>query len=361
MDTNKTEDLPKKCFCARCFLPIDEQQKVEIEGQQFHRMCSTCCICQKVPTQLKMFYGHVFCNECFKSHVLSRFRDNPRYDWWMQFAPGVQAQESKPASDASAASDTKRCICTRCLQSVCEADKIDIGGQSFHVHCAKCCACHLVPKENIKIYFGQVFCEDCFNRLILNRNKDNSAEFFRTCFEQMQSNPQFAENMNGFMSGSTSNAGNPLIFMMHGQQSYCRCGDRASDQAPDWLSQGPKKSATPATSVDDSISTWELSFENRTEVSAPESFSPRDTVLAAAEKIEKLTKYLRERDSNTENKKWKKFDEASASPAEPLSHWIDLQEAKLSTLKCPKCLWQCGTIYVNRDYELRELCLENFC
>lgn len=48
-----------------------------------------------------MFYGHVFCNECFKNHVLNRFKgENPRIhsnSWWMQWAPGAkpQGQESK--------------------------------------------------------------------------------------------------------------------------------------------------------------------------------------------------------------------------------------------------------------------------
>lgn len=33
----------KKYFCARCFLPIDGEEKVDIEGQNFHRICSMCC------------------------------------------------------------------------------------------------------------------------------------------------------------------------------------------------------------------------------------------------------------------------------------------------------------------------------
>lgn len=43
-----------------------------------------------------MFYGHVFCNECFKSHVMTRFKaDNPRAhsnSMWMQWGPGSCAQ-----------------------------------------------------------------------------------------------------------------------------------------------------------------------------------------------------------------------------------------------------------------------------
>lgn len=43
-----------------------------------------------------MFYGHVFCNECFKSHVMTRFQaDNPRVhsnSMWMQWGPGACTQ-----------------------------------------------------------------------------------------------------------------------------------------------------------------------------------------------------------------------------------------------------------------------------
>uniref|UniRef100_A0A1E1WLN4 LIM zinc-binding domain-containing protein n=1 Tax=Pectinophora gossypiella TaxID=13191 RepID=A0A1E1WLN4_PECGO len=203
----------KKCFCARCFLPIDPEDKVDIEGQNFHRLCSMCCICRTIPTSLKMFYGHVFCNECFKNHVLNRFKGEPprmhSNSWWMHWAPGVHAgpEAKKPEGEAedenAKEKDTKdeapkcqteepqkRCICARCLQAVDESTKVDIGGQSFHPQCARCYFCHTVPTNNVKIYYGQVFCEDCFNRYVLARNKDTPAEHLRSCFEQWQNNSQ---------------------------------------------------------------------------------------------------------------------------------------------------------------------------
>lgn len=106
MDKDMEQESPKKCFCERCFLPIEPEDKVDIDGQNFHRICGMCCkftytyclkvivrtltvplsqigaksvisnfagICRTVPTSLKMFYGHVFCSECFKNHVLSRY------------------------------------------------------------------------------------------------------------------------------------------------------------------------------------------------------------------------------------------------------------------------------------------------
>ncbi|XP_026322675.1 cysteine and glycine-rich protein 2-like isoform X3 [Hyposmocoma kahamanoa] len=203
MDMDKDQESPKKCFCARCFLPIEPEDKVDIDGQNFHRVCSMCCICRTIPTSLKMFYGHVFCNECFKNHVLSRFKgESPRMhsnSWWMQWAPGVkppqQQRENEKDENAQNADHTekpetdekekdketckeksdpaKKCICARCLQAVDEAHKVDIGGQSFHPQCARCYFCHCVPKDNVKIYYGQVFCEDCFHRHVLNRNRDN--------------------------------------------------------------------------------------------------------------------------------------------------------------------------------------------
>ncbi|XP_048004038.1 cysteine and glycine-rich protein 2-like isoform X2 [Leguminivora glycinivorella] len=230
---NKSQDVPKKCFCARCFQPIDEKEKIEIDGQNFHRVCGTCCICRHIPAKLKMFYGHVFCEECFKTFVLARLRgETPQVhvdSWWMQFAPGVKAQataseagqqppkpeakpETKPDAKPEQPSECKRCVCARCLQPVDDSDKVVIGGQAFHCCCARCCSCHQVPKDNIKIYCGQVFCEACFNHHIMSRNRDNPTEFFRSCFEQWQNNPQFAEHMRMFMESSAS-AHAPLVFM----------------------------------------------------------------------------------------------------------------------------------------------------
>lgn len=39
----ENKDQTKKCFCARCFLPVDSKDRVDIEGQNFHKLCSTCC------------------------------------------------------------------------------------------------------------------------------------------------------------------------------------------------------------------------------------------------------------------------------------------------------------------------------
>ncbi|CAK1546437.1 unnamed protein product [Leptosia nina] len=353
----------KKCFCARCFLPIDAEDKVDIEGQNFHRICSMCCICRTIPQTLKMFYGHVFCNECFKTHVLTRFRgENPRIhsnSWWMQWAPGVKPQENVEGAgskDTEQGSEDlqKRCFCARCLQAVGD-NKINIGDQCFHQQCAKCYFCHIVPKS-VKIYYGQVFCEDCFHRHVMNKNADNPSEFFKNCFDQWQNNPQFAENMREFMTTNRDQA--PFIFMMQGQQPpFCRCGTGPQE----WFQPTePKKSATPAiSSVEES--TWDLSFENRTEISdipelTDEALIPESSQLSAAEKIEKLTKYLHERyeiDEKVE-KKWKNYelDNLSLISRDSINCWRDLQQPKVerNKLKCPKCLWQCGPIYVSAEY-----------
>lgn len=115
-----------------------------------------------------------------------------------------------------------------------------------------------------------------------------------------------------------------------------------------------------------------MSYENRTEVSDfPESLAAIDEsatqenlVVAAAEKIEKLTKYLHERHvaKDKSTKKWKNFQcdktlldvgsdiESQEQPS--FNAWVNLQDPKTlkSQSNCPKCLWQCGRIYVNSDY-----------
>ncbi|KAM3955349.1 uncharacterized protein ACR2FA_010749 [Aphomia sociella] len=371
-----SQEQPKKCFCARCFLPIEAKDKVDIDGQNFHRLCGMCCICRTIPTSLKMFYGHVFCNECFKTHVLTRFRgENPRIhsnSWWMQWAPGAKPKETESTDNKDEEmkpqwepeDQTRKCICARCLQTVDENNKIEIGGQSFHPQCAKCYFCHSVPKDNVKIYYGQVFCEECFHRHVLGPNKDNPAEFFKTCFEQWQNNTQFAENMKEFMTGGESA---PFVFMMQqgSQPPFSRCGTGPQD----WFQPNePRKSVTPATvSIgDESFGTWDLSFENRTEVSdIPESCTAIDEStnqeslpVAAAEKIEKLTKYLHERrvcnNAEKSTKKWKNYlecEKASTASDREQSYygWADLSDPKKcrTRLDCPKCLWQCGSICVN--------------
>ncbi|KAJ8706292.1 hypothetical protein PYW08_010918 [Mythimna loreyi] len=247
---DKSQEPPKKCFCARCFLPVDAEDRVDIEGQSFHRLCSTCCVCRTIPTSLKMFYGHVFCADCFKTHVLSRFRgESPRIhsnSWWMQWAPGTQPQgpnnESKdPKTEIPETPEPpKKCICARCLQCVDDNNKVEIGGQSFHPQCAKCYFCHAIPKDHVKIYYGQVFCEDCFNKHVLNRNKDNPSEFFKSCFEQWQNNAQFAENMREFLAGNKETAA-PFIFMMQGQHPpFCRCGNSPQE----WFQNNEPKKCT---------------------------------------------------------------------------------------------------------------------
>ncbi|XP_038219831.1 uncharacterized protein LOC119838092 [Zerene cesonia] len=360
MDNNQET---KKCFCARCFLPIDAEDRVDIENQNFHRICSMCCICRTIPTTLKMFYGHVFCNECFKTHVLTRFKgENPRIhsnSWWMQWAPGVkpQDQENKESVDSKTSESPmeepgKRCICARCLQPVAE-DRISIGDQSFHSHCARCYFCRSIPKSNLKIYYGQVFCEDCFHRHVMSRNRDNPSEFFKNCFEQWQNNPQFAENMREFMCGNREQS--PLVFMMQDQHPpFCRCGTGPQE----WFQPSEPKKSQRSIAGD---STWDLSFENRTEVSdVPESIddlaNPENCSVTAAEKIEKLTKYLHERQEIEDKieKKWKNFelDNVSILSKDSFKYWRDIQETKVkrNELECPKCLWQCGPIYVSTEY-----------
>lgn len=97
--------------------------------------------------------------------------------------------------------------------------------------------CRKIPTKNLKIYYGQVFCEECFNQHVLSRNRDNPSEFFRNCFEQWQNNAQFAENMRDFMTGNKESV--PFVFMMQGQQPpFCRCGTGPQD----WFQQNePKK------------------------------------------------------------------------------------------------------------------------
>lgn len=133
--------------------------------------------------------------------------------------------------------------------------------------------------------------------------------------------------------------------------------------------------ATPATIsiAEESFGTWDLSFENRTEVSdIPEqescanyeSANQENLIIAAAEKIEKLTKYLHETDRTEENidKKWKMLEHDSiASDGDSFYGWMDLQDPKkTNNLNCPKCLWQCGPIYVNSEYLQKQVaCGEN--
>lgn len=119
--------------------------------------------------------------------------------------------------------------------------------------------------------------------------------------------------------------------------------------------------------ADDSVGTWDLSFENRTEVSDyPESCNANEESanvencnVSAAEKIEKLTKYLHERDLNEKVlKKWKNLNEldklsmTSGQCFEAYCGWVDMQDPKVSSTQrdCPKCLWQCGQIFVKSDY-----------
>lgn len=122
----------------------------------------------------------------------------------------------------------------------------------------------------------------------------------------------------------------------------------------------PAKSST----GEESIGTFDLSFETRTEISdipeSNESANQENLLVAAAEKIEKLTKYLHENaDSEKCPKKWKNFidyDKRSMASEWESSFfgWVDLQNPKVlkndNDLVCPKCLWQCGSILVNCDY-----------
>jgi hypothetical protein len=79
------------------------------------------------------------------------------------------------------------------------------------------------------------------------------------------------------------------------------------------------------------------------------------TITGAAEKIAKLTKYLHERLSNiSENeKKWKNYE------VESLNGWVDLQNPDVH-VDCPRCLWQCGIIYVNSDNLQLEVCCGDY-
>lgn len=131
--------------------------------------------------------------------------------------------------------------------------------------------------------------------------------------------------------------------------------------------------ATPAVSIGDvSLGNWDILCEYQTEASVfqipPEPCNPIDEsanvenciCVSAAEKIEKLTKYLHEKGSSKPDKsqkKWKNFNDSKLltdSYCEPSFHgWVNLQNSKFcrkTSLDCPKCLWQCGPIYVNSDY-----------
>ncbi|KAL4711351.1 hypothetical protein ACJJTC_019192 [Scirpophaga incertulas] len=351
---DNSQEQPKRNYCARCFLPIDTEDLIGIEGQNFHRFCSMCCICRNIPKSLKVFYGQVFCSDCFKTHMVSQFRgDCPRIytnSWWMQWGPDTQIKDGfkdqcEDKNDTTKLEDNKRCICTRCLQFLNNADKFEIGGQNFHAQCARCYFCHSVPTTKVKIYYGQVFCEHCFNRYILHQSRDNPADFFKNCFEQWQSNAQFADGMKDFMA--SKNVAPPFVFMM-GQPPFCRCEPAQGFVPP----SDTKKSAT-ATST--SSTEYGLEANGSQPLTDPKHASnlsnnvmrsTNTTNAIAAEKIEKWTKYLDERMNNSEKeKKWKMYD------PELLRGWVNLQGPKSNKI-CPKCLWQCGTIYVNGDLKV---------
>lgn len=127
---------------------------------------------------------------------------------------------------------------------------------------------------------------------------------------------------------------------------------------------------TPVTkSIAEDSHIWDLSFENRTEISDILESTDESTVrdngsLTAAEKIEKLTKYLHERyeyNHKTE-KKWKnyEFDNVSVISKDSTNYWRDLQQPKMkrNALTCPKCLWQCGPIYVSAEHLKQIVCKE---
>ncbi|XP_039752418.1 uncharacterized protein LOC120628223 isoform X3 [Pararge aegeria] len=336
----------KKYFCARCFLPIESEDNVNIENQNFHRICSMCCICRTIPTSLKMFYGHVFCNDCFKTHVMTRFKgDSPRLhsnSWWLQWGPGATSQEKKHTDkeyENQSEDQPKRFVCARCLQPVDENDRVTIGDQSFHEQCGQCYFCHKVPSKNPKIYYGQVFCDECFHCHVLNRNKDNPSEFFKNCFEQW-----------GNRHRSADVARAPRTFSK---------ATRLRLKLENVRNRENVTAATPVTiSLGDDSQSWDLSFENRTEVSIQESneesAKQENLTVVAAEKIEKLTKYLHERvELQNYDKKWK-FLENEPSIADSCFGWLDLHDKKTNR-ECPRCLWQCGPIYVKSEYIEKEV------
>lgn len=228
-----TDESNEHVNCTKCFFPINPQDRVEIQGQSFHRGCAACCMCRTIPKSLIMISGNIFCEQCYKS-ISKRFGGNPvikTNGWWLHWAPqfchnhehpkptaGVDEEVTKnEAKTENCASSTK---CLRCLQNIVDDNKIVINGKPFHTECARCCVCHVVPKS-LQIYYGSVFCEECFQRHIMNRHKDNTAaDFFKACFEQYERNLEFANNISRFMGSSGHK---PTIFVVSPPQNN-RCG-----------------------------------------------------------------------------------------------------------------------------------------
>lgn len=93
--------------------------------------------------------------------------------------------------------------------------------------------CNTLP-NSLKIYYGEVFCENCFHQHIMNSNKNNSCGFYKSCFEQWQSNSHFSEFINQFMSSGGQNR--PII-VMQVPPPFCRCSSNNSD----WCTSEPNK------------------------------------------------------------------------------------------------------------------------
>lgn len=99
----------------------------------------------------------------------------------------------------------------------------------------------------------------------------------------------------------------------------------------------------------------DLSFENRIDVSIPNSCNAVEesaNIQLAAEKIEKLTKYLHEINENELNstKTWRFLDQIPL-PSNSFCGWIDMQDKNVTkSSDCPKCLWQSGPIYVTNEF-----------
>lgn len=121
--------------------------------------------------------------------------------------------------------------------------------------------------------------------------------------------------------------------------------------------------ATPGnvpSSIPEDESLEDLYFENRTETSdITESCVAVEARGAgpAAEKIEKLTKYLHEQPYTvTSGKKWKNFVEMDKISLTSCG-WVDLQDENVAAqFDCPKCLWQCGPIFVPSELLQRRRC-----
>jgi cysteine/glycine-rich protein len=157
--------------CVRCDRNVYANEKLDYNGQIYHRKCFKCLTCTRLVTmeQAAVVEGSLYCKPCFTQDFKST---GGKYDTLVKTGGGsaIRQQMEEEGEAPSKVHATGKYggggeSCEMCAKAVYGAERREYNGHIYHKRCFKCLSCTMpVSLEKVAMISGNLYCKSCFER-----------------------------------------------------------------------------------------------------------------------------------------------------------------------------------------------------